>query len=121
MNVCFWFRALTADLWLTASCFAQSAAQRSDSTNIFAPASTPADLIHKLSFLVLAVTSAIFAVVFSVLVYAAVSSGEGLEIVASPRRFVVEHLLLITVAAPLILLGRTSGPTFDTVPSELEC
>jgi hypothetical protein len=43
-------------LWLTAPGLAQAAAQSPDSTNIFAPASTPADSIHKLSLLVLAVT-----------------------------------------------------------------
>jgi len=65
-------RVLAAGLWLTGSCFAQSAAQGSNSTNIFAPISTPADLIRKLSFLVLAVTGAVFAVVFSMLLYSAV-------------------------------------------------
>ena len=38
--------------------------------NIFAPASTPADSIYHLSLFVLAVTGAIFVVVFSLLVYA---------------------------------------------------
>src|SRR5262249_62296193 len=59
-------------LCFIASGFAKSTAQISNSTNIFAPSSTPADLINKLSLLVLAVTGAIFVVVFSMLVYAAV-------------------------------------------------
>src|SRR2546427_12972748 len=42
----------------------------SSSTNIFAPASTPAHSIFGLSLFVLAVTGAIFAIVFSLLVYA---------------------------------------------------
>ena len=74
---------LTAFLWLTAPGLAQAAAQSSGSTNIFAPASTPADSIHTLSLLVLAVTGTIFAVVFSLLFYAAVkfkrSSGDDRE------------------------------------------
>ena len=41
-------------------------------TNIFAPASTPADSFHELYLFVLAMTSAIFLVVFGVLLYAAV-------------------------------------------------
>jgi cytochrome c oxidase subunit 2 len=41
-------------------------------TNIFAPASTPADAIYKLSLFVLAITGAIFVVVFSLLAYAAI-------------------------------------------------
>jgi cytochrome c oxidase subunit II len=59
-------------LGLTASCFGQSAAQKSNSTNIFAPSSTPADSIYRLSLLVLAVTATIFLVVFGLLLYAAV-------------------------------------------------
>src|SRR2546427_11973590 len=42
----------------------------SSPTNIFAPASTPAHSIFGLSLFVLAVTGAIFAIVFSLLVYA---------------------------------------------------
>lgn len=72
VNVWFSVRVLAGGLWFMASGFAQSAAQRSNSTNIFAPISTPADLIRKLSLLVLAVTGAIFAVVFSMLLYSAV-------------------------------------------------
>jgi cytochrome c oxidase subunit II len=41
-------------------------------TNIFAPSSTPADSIFRLSLFVLAVTGAIFVVVFGMLLYAAV-------------------------------------------------
>ena len=41
-------------------------------TNIFAPASTPANLVHHLSLFVLAVTGLIFAVVFTLLVYAVI-------------------------------------------------
>jgi cytochrome c oxidase subunit 2 len=45
-------------------------------TNIFAPASTPADMISTLSFLVLTVTGAIFVIVFSLLVWAVVKYRE---------------------------------------------
>ena len=48
-------------------------------TNIFAPASTPADAIFGLSVFVLGVTAAIFAVVFSLLVYAVVKFRRGKE------------------------------------------
>jgi cytochrome c oxidase subunit II len=44
----------------------------SNGTNIFAPASTPADIIHHLSAFVLAITGIIFLVVFSLLVYSIV-------------------------------------------------
>src|SRR5437870_1793304 len=52
--------------------FAQSTAGNSTSTNIFAPASTPADAIFGLSVFVLVVTGTIFAIVFSLLLYAAI-------------------------------------------------
>jgi cytochrome c oxidase subunit 2 len=56
---------------LAASCWAESSSALSP-TNIFAPASTPAHSILELSWLVLAVTAAIFAIVFSLLAYAVV-------------------------------------------------
>ncbi|MGA3240448.1 MAG: cytochrome c oxidase subunit II [Bryobacteraceae bacterium] len=56
-----------------ACCLAQSAsAPTPTSTNIFAPNSTPADEIFGLSMFVLAVTGTIFAIVFSLLLYAAI-------------------------------------------------
>ena len=45
-------------------------------TNIFAPASTPADEIFRLSLFVLSITAAIFIVVFSLLVYASIKFRE---------------------------------------------
>lgn len=72
VNVWFSLRILAVGLWFIGSGFAQSPDQRWKATNIFAPSSTPADVINKLSFLVLAVTGAIFVVVFSMLIYAAV-------------------------------------------------
>jgi cytochrome c oxidase subunit 2 len=53
-------------------CFAQSTAGNSASTNIFAPNSTPADEIFGLSMFVLVVTGTIFAIVFGLLLYAAI-------------------------------------------------
>jgi cytochrome c oxidase subunit 2 len=47
-------------------------AQPSNSTSIFAPVSTPAHSIFSLSLFVLAITAAIFATVFGLLIYAAV-------------------------------------------------
>jgi cytochrome c oxidase subunit II len=52
--------------------FAQAEAHYLSPTNIFAPASTPADTIYGLSIFVLAVTATIFVVVFSLLLYAVV-------------------------------------------------
>jgi cytochrome c oxidase subunit 2 len=54
---------------LAARCVAQS---RSTSTSIFAPDSTPADEIFGLSVFVLVVTGVIFAIVFGLLLYAAI-------------------------------------------------
>jgi cytochrome c oxidase subunit 2 len=59
-------------LWLVTSSFAEPAPQSSSPTNIFAPVSTPAGSIFELSVLVLAVTGAIFVIVFSLLLYAVV-------------------------------------------------
>src|ERR1700733_12689347 len=62
-----------AGAWLSAPyCLAQSAAATSTSTNIFAPDSTPADEIFGLSMFVLVVTGTIFAIVFGLLLYAAI-------------------------------------------------
>lgn len=52
--------------------WAPAVGERFSPTNIFAPASTPADQIFGLSMFVLVVTAAIFIVVFSLLVYASV-------------------------------------------------
>jgi len=52
--------------------FAQADVHYLSPTNIFAPASTPADTIFGLSIFVLAVTATIFVVVFSLLLYAVV-------------------------------------------------
>ena len=63
-----------AGAWLAASacCLGQSAAPNSTSTSIFAPNSTPADQIFGLSIFVLVVTGTIFAIVFGLLLYAAI-------------------------------------------------
>jgi cytochrome c oxidase subunit II len=64
---------ILAGAWLSAACcLAQTAAHDSKSTSIFAPDSTPADAIFGVSMFILAVTGVIFAIVFSLLVYAAV-------------------------------------------------
>ena len=55
-----------------ASASAESAGPALSPTNIFAPISTPADTIFGLSLFVLAVTGAIFAIVFTLLAYAVV-------------------------------------------------
>jgi cytochrome c oxidase subunit II len=52
-------------------CFA-APADRSQIPNIFAPASTPAESIFRLSLLVLSITGLIFLVVFSLLAYSAI-------------------------------------------------
>ena len=105
MSVWSSFRVLAVGLWLAASCFAQSATQSSNSTNIFAPSSTPADLIHKLSLLALAVTGAIFAVVFSMLLYAGVKfrerSGDNCE---PPQIYGSDRLELAWTVLPVLIV-----------------
>jgi cytochrome c oxidase subunit 2 len=59
-------------LFSSMTVFARADAHSLSPTNIFAPASTPADTIFGLSIFVLAVTAAIFVVVFSLLLYAVV-------------------------------------------------
>jgi cytochrome c oxidase subunit II len=60
-------------LWvLSAPSFAASLFENLSPTSIFAPSSTPADSIHTLSKLVLAITGSIFVVVAGMLAYAAV-------------------------------------------------
>jgi cytochrome c oxidase subunit 2 len=59
-------------LSLSMTAFAQAGAHSLSPTNIFAPVSTPADMIFGLSVFVLAVTATIFVVVFSLLLYAVV-------------------------------------------------
>jgi cytochrome c oxidase subunit 2 len=61
------FRRLFLVFWVASSSYAQSIS--GSTTNIFAPASTPADSIYHLSRLVLGITGGIFFVVFSLLVY----------------------------------------------------
>ena len=58
--------------WLGTASFAGGADPPLSPTNIFAPASTPANTIFGLSVFVLAVTATIFVVVFSLLAYAVV-------------------------------------------------
>ncbi len=62
---------LTALGWVPLATFGESAAPSSP-TSIFAPVSTPANSIFDLSLFVLAITGAIFAVVFGLLIYAVV-------------------------------------------------
>jgi cytochrome c oxidase subunit 2 len=92
-------------LWLTAPHLAHAAAQGSNSTNIFAPSSTPADSIYKLSILVLAVTGTIFVVVFSMLLYAAVkfrrSSGDDRE---PPQIYGSDQLELAWTVLPVLIV-----------------
>ena len=64
-------RVLIVLSWPTVAVFGQSAVTLSP-TNIFAPVSTPASSIFDLSLFVLAITAAIFAIVFGLLVYAVV-------------------------------------------------
>ena len=59
-------------VWAATCALGQPQAPGSSSTSIFAPASTPADLIRGLSFFVLGVSAVIFAVVFGLLLYSAV-------------------------------------------------
>ena len=76
---------LSVSLWLPACLLRQAAAQTSGSTSIFAPASTPATFIYGSLFFVLVVTGTIFVVVFGLLVYAPLSSGDGLATIRVSR------------------------------------
>src|ERR1700733_7392743 len=68
-----WAFTVVVTLFLSAlPAFAQTAPPFLSPTNIFAPASTPANTILGLSLFVLAVTGTIFIVVFSLLAYAVV-------------------------------------------------
>src|SRR5215831_2350686 len=58
--------------WCASAAFADAANAPLSSTNIFAPASTPAWTIFGLSLFVLIVTGLIFVVVFTLLAYAIV-------------------------------------------------
>jgi cytochrome c oxidase subunit 2 len=58
--------------WCASAAFADTATAPLSSTNIFAPASTPAKSIFELSLFVLVVTGLIFVVVFTLLAYAIV-------------------------------------------------
>ena len=64
------FFVLAATLFAARNCFAF--AQASPVPNIFKPASTPADDIHRLSLFVLVITALIFVIVGSLLTYAVV-------------------------------------------------
>src|SRR5260370_34333881 len=59
-------------LWLAIASFAKAAEPALSPTNIFAPASTPANSILGLSLFVLGVTASIFVIVFTLLAYAVV-------------------------------------------------
>jgi cytochrome c oxidase subunit II len=63
-------------LYLPAAALADPAGRPLSPTNIFAPISTPAHSIIGLSLFVLAVTAAIFVIVFSLLVYCVVKFGK---------------------------------------------
>src|ERR1700685_3651012 len=68
-----WDFTVVVTLFLSAvPAFAQTAPPSLSPTNIFAPASTPANTILGLSLFVLAVTGTIFIVVFSLLIYVVV-------------------------------------------------
>jgi cytochrome c oxidase subunit 2 len=66
------FKMIVVLCWLGTASFAGAADPPLSPTNIFAPASTPANTIFGLSVFVLAVTATIFIVVFSLLAYAVV-------------------------------------------------
>jgi cytochrome c oxidase subunit 2 len=63
-------------LYTAAAAWANPATRPLSPANIFAPASTPADMISALSFLVLTVTGVIFVTVFCLLLWAVVNFRE---------------------------------------------
>lgn len=64
--------AALAIICVSATNVALASSLRSPQTSVFSPVSTPADEIYHLSLLVLAICAGIFAVVFSLIVYAVV-------------------------------------------------
>src|SRR3984893_9773050 len=65
-------QVLLVVFWLKTAAAATNTAESVSPTNIFAPVSTPAKSIFGLSLFVLAVTAAIFVVVFALLTYSVV-------------------------------------------------
>src|SRR5262245_13615097 len=70
-----WLPVFAFLFWCASTAFADAADAPLSSTNIFAPASTPAKSIFGLSLFVLVITGLIFVVVFTLLVYAIVKFG----------------------------------------------
>src|SRR5262245_16796833 len=111
---------LSVSLWLPVCLLRQAAAQTSNSTSIFAPASTPANSIYDLSVFVLVVTGTIFAVVFSLLVYAAVKyrrrpnddAREPLQIYGSDRLELAWTVLPVLI---VIVLFMTSARVIHAI------
>ena len=66
------FGTIVVHFWLANVSFGASGGTLLSPTSIFAPDSTPADSIFSLSLFVLAVTAAIFVIVFSLLMYSVV-------------------------------------------------
>ena len=87
------FRAVRQSIFLALLSIASAAlSEPTNGTNIFATASTPAKSVAHLSIFVLVITGIIFAVVFTLLVYAALgSAGERQMLAASPLRSTGAH------------------------------
>lgn len=101
---------------LAVHCFAQSP---STSTNIFAPNSTPADQIFGLSVFVLVVTGVIFAIVFGLLLYAAIKFRKRADDLREPLQvYGSDQLELAWTVIPVlivIVLFTTSARVIHSV------
>jgi cytochrome c oxidase subunit 2 len=93
------------NLW-AAVIFAQSADRPWIATNIFAPVSTPARSILDLSLLVLAVTAAVFIVVFGLLVYVVLKfrSRPGDELREPPQVYGSNQVELAWTVVPVLIV-----------------
>lgn len=111
---------LSVRRWLPTCILTHAAAQTSNSTSIFAPASTPANAIYDLSVFILVVTGTIFVVVFSLLVYAAVKyrrrpgddPSEPLQIYGSDRLELAWTVLPVLI---VIVLFMTSARVIHAI------
>ncbi|HVH88206.1 MAG TPA: cytochrome c oxidase subunit II transmembrane domain-containing protein, partial [Terriglobales bacterium] len=99
-----WIRAMLSIVGLLSSCLAQSVP--GSPTNIFAPASTPADSIFHLSRLVLGITAGIFIIVFSLLVYvvARFRSRENIQVLEPAQVYGSNRVELAWTVVPCLIV-----------------
>ena len=115
----------TVPIFYAAIAWGSAASPPLSPTNIFAPASTPADTISALSYLVLTVTGAIFLTVFSLLVWAVVrfrekaasGPGEPAQVYGSKQVELAWTVIPVLIVVVLLLATvRAIGSIQNAVP-----